>query len=104
MQYEPLERIPLHRIFSGIPDILPGERVDHANSRFSWDHDTGCDEILSCDGRPVARVLRRGGRWLWQAVGTAGPELRTGSRAEARQLAVFFARRTCGAQPAPGRC
>ncbi|QRG04956.1 hypothetical protein EZH22_17675 [Xanthobacter dioxanivorans] len=94
MQYEPLSRRPVRRFLPESDDIFRAQ-PDRPPPGAWEDGDQG-DELLFCEGRPVARVLCRDRLWLWHVVGSPRPPMRAGSRAEARQLALFYARRTCG--------
>lgn len=73
-----------HDVFRPIGQQLP---------ILEWEGDAG-DDLLFLDGQPIARVLCRGRHWFLSITDSARPYLRTGSRAEARQLAVFYALRT----------
>ncbi|MFG1374518.1 hypothetical protein V5F32_20265 [Xanthobacter oligotrophicus] len=51
-------------------------------------------ELLGCNGTPLVRLDCRNQRWFFSLVGSEATPIRSGSRAEARLLAVFYARRT----------
>lgn len=94
MQYEPLSRHMARRFLPHHDDIF--RPAAHDTPILEW-HPAGDGELLLCDGRPVARLACSARRWAWTVAGADAPMLRAGSRAEARQLAVFYARRTLGA-------
>ncbi|MEP9353812.1 hypothetical protein ABLE93_09455 [Xanthobacter sp. KR7-65] len=58
-----------------------------------WKSEDASEETLLRDGAPIVSLFCRERRWMWQVMdGTSAP-IRAGSRAEARQLATFYARR-----------
>lgn len=100
MQYEPLTRQSAGRFLPGGHDIF--RAASRTGPLLEWRTDEAGDELLMGNGSPLVRLWCRNRRWFLSVIGSDAPPLRSGSRAEAQQLAVFYARRTvpAGQQPA----
>lgn len=99
MQYEPVTSRSLRRFF---PRFLPHEgeifqAEPHDTLLLQWASDEDNAEILLCNGTPMVRLDCSGRRWFFSLIGAEVPPIRSGSRAEARLLAVFYVRRVAQA-------
>lgn len=96
MQYEPLTTQSVRRF---LPRFLPdtGEVFQpalHDGPLLEWSTDEDGAEVLKSNGTPLARLDCRARRWFFTPVGSGAEAIRSGSRDEARLLAVFYARRS----------
>lgn len=93
MQYESNAHIPAPIFLPDHGNVFSG--MEKTPKLLEWVAEHAANEVLLCNGRPVARIICNNRRWSWSRTG--GPAMHAGSRAEARQLATFYARRTFGA-------
>ena len=95
MLYDSFDRTSLRRYLPARPDTLQAS-ADGAPI-LEWSAEFAGARTLSRDGVPLVRLTCRGRRWCWRVLAAEAPPIRSGSEAEARQLALFYARRTAGA-------
>lgn len=88
MEYETLARQSVRRFLPDHADTFRPAVEDH----LAW-HDETSGEVLEHDGTPLVRLVCHDRRWTWDVLGSQAGPMRCGSRAEARQLAMFYARR-----------
>lgn len=94
MQYEPFDRTTLRRYLPARADTL--ETSVAGSQILEWSEDTESCTLLR-DGVPLVRLTCRDRLWSWRVIASEAPPIRSGSQAEARQLALFYARRTARA-------
>lgn len=90
MEYEAPTRSAVRHVLTEDGDFfrLPSTGVP----LLEWAHDDH-GEVLMSEGTPLVRVVCHDRRWTWRALDAESAPIRAGSRAEARLLAAFYARR-----------
>lgn len=94
MHYDAPSRGSVRHYLSDGGDFL--QAPPGAEPILEWREKAPGTELLICDGLPVARLDCHDRRWTWQVLDDASAPIRAGSRAEARLLARFYARRLHG--------
>lgn len=87
MKYETLIREPVRRFLPDHGDIFRA-----TDAHLKWRAETS-GEVLEVDGSPLVRLACHERRWSWEVIGDQAGPMRCGSQAEARLLALFYARR-----------
>lgn len=92
MQYDVIARGGLRRYLPARADTLDNSVGGAPILEWRAD-DTGAQTLLR-DGVALVRLTCRDRRWSWRVIAEPAAPIRSGSEAEARALAVFYARRT----------
>lgn len=94
MEYDTFDRTTLRRYLPARADTL--ETSVAGRPILEWSEDAeGC--TLLRDGVPLVRLTCHDRLWSWRVIAGEDAPIRSGSQDEARQLALFFARRTARA-------
>lgn len=90
MHYEAPTRGSVRHVLTGDGDFLPSS--GKGGPMLEWTGE-GESETLLCDGTAVVRLSCHDRLWSWRVLDGDAAPLRAGCRAEARQLAAFYALR-----------
>lgn len=95
MHYDAIERTTLRRYLPARADTL--ETSVRGQPILEWSEEDAGTHTLLRDGVPLVRLTCRDRRWSWRVLAEDAAPIRSGSKAEARALALFYARRTARA-------